>query len=362
MISTALLEQVLARLELNERPTTDLAALNRIYAAFSAKIANDNIMKRIWLVGDQKRPVTGGAPSEFFENWLAYGTSGTCFPANGALCELLIALGFDARRYLASVMMEGIETDGNHGTVVVCLGRCEYLVDAQLAAYAALPLVAGRENSTGNGIHDIRAVPVGDRFDIQWYPGSNRQTPMVTRLELKRGPVDHGVFLAQYALSALRHRNRSPFNDALFVGRHFPDRIVNVGRTMLPKSPLRISLQGERSSQKNGLKSSSTYSAFRRKWSREFPQMKLPLRDSAASRPTNPRSDALTRLSGTIRRLAAWPKVNIAAAGIASKYGRLDQIPVLRHSVSASCSFALLRGATSAVRTDPPARCRRKPV
>ncbi|MDR9805530.1 arylamine N-acetyltransferase [Rhizobium hidalgonense] len=126
--------------------------------------------------------------------------------------------------------MEGIETDGNHGTVVVCLGGCEYLVDAQLAA---LPLVAGRENSTGNGIHDIRAVPVGERFDIRWYPGSNRQTPMVTRLELKRGPVDHGVFLAQYALSALRHRNRSPFNDALFVGRHFPDRIVNVGRTML---------------------------------------------------------------------------------------------------------------------------------
>lgn len=40
MISSALLERVLARLELNERPTTDLAALNRIYAAFSANIGS----------------------------------------------------------------------------------------------------------------------------------------------------------------------------------------------------------------------------------------------------------------------------------------------------------------------------------
>jgi hypothetical protein len=53
---------------------------------------------------------------------------------------------------------------------------------------------------------------------------------MITRLDLKRGPVDHDVFLAKYALSALRDRRRSPFNDALFIGRHFSDRIINVGR------------------------------------------------------------------------------------------------------------------------------------
>jgi hypothetical protein len=53
---------------------------------------------------------------------------------------------------------------------------------------------------------------------------------MITRLDLKRGPVDHHAFLSQYALSALRDRRRSPFNDALFIGRHFSDRILNVGR------------------------------------------------------------------------------------------------------------------------------------
>jgi arylamine N-acetyltransferase len=230
MISADLLDRVLSRLGLPNRPSPDLAGLNRIYAAYSCHIPNDNIQKRIWLTGDRSQPVTGGDPTEFFENWLAHGTGGTCFPANGGLCALLTALGFDAWRILGSVMMEGIEHDGNHGTVLVRIGDTHYLADAQLAAFSVLPLISGQPTSTGAGIHDIRAVPRRDGFDVQWYPGSNRQTPMTTRLDLKRGPVDQDVFLAQYALSASRDRRRSPFNEALFIGRHFPDRIVNVGR------------------------------------------------------------------------------------------------------------------------------------
>ena len=88
----------------------------------------------------------------------------------------------------------------------------------------------GEAASTGEGIHDIRAVPSDEGFDVQWYPGSNRQTPMVMRPDLKRGPVDHSVFVTQYSLSALRDRRRSPFNEALFIGRHFPHRILIVVR------------------------------------------------------------------------------------------------------------------------------------
>lgn len=230
MISADLLDGVLSKLGLPGRPSPDLAGLNELYAAYSGHIPNDNIQKRIWLAGTRSRPVTGGEPTEFFENWLAHGTGGTCFPANGALCALLTALGFNAWRILGSVMMEGIEHDGNHGTVLVRIDNTDYLVDAQLAAFSVLPLILGLPASTGEGIHHIRAVPRGEGFDVQWYPGSNRQTPMVTRLDLKHGPVDHGVFLAQYALSALRDRRRSPFNEALFIGRHFPDRILNLGR------------------------------------------------------------------------------------------------------------------------------------
>ena len=119
MISAALLERVLVKLGLRSKPRTDLDGLNEIYAAYSGHIPNDNIQKRIWLVGDKSRPVTGGDPVEFFENWLTHGTGGTCFPAAGGLYAVLVALGFDARRILASVMMEGIERDGNHGRVLV---------------------------------------------------------------------------------------------------------------------------------------------------------------------------------------------------------------------------------------------------
>ena len=99
------------------------------------------------------------------------------------------------------------------------------------AAFSVLPLIVGQSASTGEGIHDIRARSSRRRVRrAVWYPGSNRQTPMFTRLDPERGPADHGVFLAQYALSALRDRKRSPFNDALFISRHFSDRILNVGR------------------------------------------------------------------------------------------------------------------------------------
>jgi arylamine N-acetyltransferase len=230
MISSNLLNRVTSKLGLPGSLVPDLESLNTVYAAYSGLVPNDNVQKRIWLAGDKSRPVKGGDPTEFFENWLQHGTGATCFPSNGGLCELLNALGFDARRALGGVLMDGIEHDGNHGTVIVRIGGVDYLADTQLACFKVLPLIVGRSASTGSGIHDITAVPNGNSFDIKWYPGSNRETPMVTRLDLERGPVSHNVFLAQYVLSALRDRKRSPFNEALFIGRHFPDRIVNVGR------------------------------------------------------------------------------------------------------------------------------------
>lgn len=229
-ISTDILKRVLAKLDVTSKPTLDLAGLNRLYAAYSSHVPNDNIQKRIWLTGDRTRPVTGGDPIEFFANWLDHGTGGTCFPANGALYALLRAIGFDAQRISGAVLMEGIEQDGNHGSVLVRLDSTDYLVDAQLAAFTALPLVPGQFATTGDGIHDIRALPVSDGFDVQWYPGSNRQTPLIMRPDMEMGAVDHDYFLARYALSASRDRRRSPFNEALFVARHFPGSILIVGR------------------------------------------------------------------------------------------------------------------------------------
>jgi len=57
----------------------------------------DNLQKMISLrAGDQR--LTGHDASEFFENFLAHGSSGTCWPSSNALFTLLTSLGFDARR------------------------------------------------------------------------------------------------------------------------------------------------------------------------------------------------------------------------------------------------------------------------
>jgi|TARA_Y100000031_G_C8204749_1_gene378071 arylamine N-acetyltransferase len=228
-LSPELLARILGKLELTERPARDLAGLNRLYAAYCGQVPNDNIQKRIWLTGKQTDAVTGGDPVEFFENWLTHGTGGTCFPAGGGLCALLRALGFNAKHFSGSVMMEGIEQGANHGSVLVALEGTDYLVDAQHASFTALPIIPGQPSSTGNGIHDIHSVPVAGGFELQCYPGSNRWDPLRIRFDPENGVVDHNFFLAHYALSALRERNRSPYNDALFICRRFPDAIVIIG-------------------------------------------------------------------------------------------------------------------------------------
>ena len=100
---------------------SDLAGLNRLYGAYYSHIPNDNLKKRIWLAGDRTKPVTGGDPSEYFENWLIHGTGGTCFPASGGLCTPLRVIGFDAIRISGTNVLERIEQRGNHGSVLVTL-------------------------------------------------------------------------------------------------------------------------------------------------------------------------------------------------------------------------------------------------
>jgi arylamine N-acetyltransferase len=230
LIHKALLDRVLTKLGIADIPSLDLAGLNCIYAAYCGAVSNDHILKRVWLVGDRSRPIPGGDPTDFFSNWLDHGTGGTCFAANGALCALLHAIGFDAWRISGAVLMDGIEHDGNHGSVVATLDGVNYLVDAQLASFAALPLRPGQAATTGDGIHDIRALPTPHGFDISWFPGANRERPLTMRPDLGRGAVSHEYFLNQYALSAARDRRRSPFNEALFVGRHFPGSILILSR------------------------------------------------------------------------------------------------------------------------------------
>ena len=137
-LSSEILTRILTKLDLMERPERNLVGLNRVYAAYCGHVPRDNIQKRIWLTGKQTTPVTGGDPIEFFENWSAHGTGGTCFPTSGGLCALLCALGFDGKRVSGCVIRGGIEYDANHASVLVRLEGANYLVDPQQASFTAL--------------------------------------------------------------------------------------------------------------------------------------------------------------------------------------------------------------------------------
>lgn len=235
-LAPRLVERVLTKLGLRKRPDLNLAGLNTLYAAFSANVPFDNIQKRIWFASPQTTPLPCGDANEFFNNWLPHGTGGTCWPLNGAMYALAHALGFDARRIVGSVIVEGYPRGANHGSVLVTLEGINYLVDAWMAAFKVLPLISGKSSSTGHGIHDISAVPTETGFEIISYPGFDREHPLPFRNEPEYDPVDHALFLARYN----RTKTVGFFNDAIFICRHFPESILTMGR----KSKFRLAADG----------------------------------------------------------------------------------------------------------------------
>ena len=226
VLSPELLERVLAKLGLNERPSLDLVGLNALYVAYWVNVPGiDTIRKRIWFAGEQTGPLPGGDPGDYFEHWLAHGTGATCWPTNGAVYALVHALGFDARRIAGCIVLEQYPGT-NHGSVVVTLDGVDYLVEANFAAGDVLRLVPGTATATSDDIHRIRAVPTEGGFDVLWYQGHDREKELTFRTEAEHDPVDHAFFLDRYN----RTKQLSVFNDALFICRRLPDSIVTLGR------------------------------------------------------------------------------------------------------------------------------------
>jgi arylamine N-acetyltransferase len=221
----ALVEQVLTKLGLKNRPMLDLAGLNALYAAICGSIPFDNVQKRIWLAGDRKKPATGGDPCEFFQNWLRHGTGGTCWPSNGGMYALARALGFQARRIAGCVIVPNYPPNANHGSVLGALDGIEYVFDLTFGCFKTLPLV-DRVVSTETGIHNGRLTPLdGGGFELFFSLGWSTE-PLPFRREPQHDPVDHAFFIARYD----RANRVGFFNDTLLISRRFADSIVTIGR------------------------------------------------------------------------------------------------------------------------------------
>ena len=115
------LDDVLNRLGFDHRPDADLGGLRDVYAAWCLSVPFDNIAKLIALRAPRGAPLPGMDAAEFFGRWLEHGVGGTCWITSNALCELLLALGFEARRVAGSMGDSGYL---GHGSVKVRLG-CE---------------------------------------------------------------------------------------------------------------------------------------------------------------------------------------------------------------------------------------------
>jgi N-hydroxyarylamine O-acetyltransferase len=115
-----------------EPPPTDLAGLRTIYAAWCNAVPFDNVLKLIHVAEGLPAPLPGSTADSFFEAWLACGAGGTCWAGNGALHDLLEALGFDVTRALATMMPSADMAGPNHGSVIVLLEGERWIADASI--------------------------------------------------------------------------------------------------------------------------------------------------------------------------------------------------------------------------------------
>jgi N-hydroxyarylamine O-acetyltransferase len=138
-VRTETVDAVLEKLGVG-RPATDLDGLRAVYAAWCGAVAFDNVLKLIHLADARPGPLPGSTAESFFEAWLADGTGGTCWSGNGALHDLLEALGFDVERAIATMLSSPHATEPNHGSVVAAVDGVRWLVDASILSGAPLRL------------------------------------------------------------------------------------------------------------------------------------------------------------------------------------------------------------------------------
>jgi N-hydroxyarylamine O-acetyltransferase len=210
LLSTDLVERVLNKLEI-DRPTVNFAGLSSLYHAWCRKIPFDNSLKLIDVKSNMQRPLAGSKPDTFFENWLQFGSGGTCWSGNGGLYALLNALGFDASRGVAT-MLVAPDLPPNHGTVVVAIEGLRYLVDASILHSA--PLLLDEANPLDALVHGqtwgVRLRIEDERFTVNWRP-LHMTDALDCRIDYTAATLDD--FEQRYEST----RAWSPFNYELYL-------------------------------------------------------------------------------------------------------------------------------------------------
>src|SRR5215468_7443178 len=130
-MTSDLIEAVLVRLGLS-RPAVDLEGLRTVYGAWCGAVPFENTLKLIHVFEEIPGPLPGSTTDDFLSSWLEHGTGGTCWAANGALHDVLAALGFEVERAIATMMPSPDVRSPNHGSVVVTVEGALWITDASI--------------------------------------------------------------------------------------------------------------------------------------------------------------------------------------------------------------------------------------
>src|SRR5436190_9744511 len=127
----SLVGPILERLGFNRRPEPVLSSLRELYDRWGRCVPFDNVRKLIHVRSGATGPLPGNTPADFFSAWLKHGTGGTCWAGSGALHALLSALGFQALRGVATMLVTP-DLPPNHGSVLVTIESARYIVDSSI--------------------------------------------------------------------------------------------------------------------------------------------------------------------------------------------------------------------------------------
>ncbi len=221
VLAPDLVERVLLKLGIEDRPEPTVAGLQRVYSAWCRRVPFDNVLKMIQLSANPAGPLPGDDASEFFESWLEHGTGGTCWAGNGALYSLVASLGFPASRGIGT-MMSSPNTPPNHGTVVVELDGSRYIVDASILHGEPLRLDENGVTETSHPAWGVQCQKEGDRWRIRWRPFT-APSGIACRVERFEATV------TEFSEMHESTRPWSPFNYALSARLIWGDTVVGAG-------------------------------------------------------------------------------------------------------------------------------------
>ena len=215
-----MIEPILAKLGFSQRPEPTPDSLRDLYSRWGRKVPFDNVRKLIHMRSGTAGPLPGSTPEDFFTAWLTHGTGGTCWAGSGALHSLLTALGFHARRGIAT-MLAAPDLPPNHGTLMVTFGSQRYLVDTSILHDEPI-LLDDTDSVVTHPAWGVRAFLRNGQWHINWRP-LHKTDGFECRVERFGATADE--YNKLYAAT----RSWSPFNYQVSARVNQTDSVTGLG-------------------------------------------------------------------------------------------------------------------------------------